>query len=305
MHWCRKLEHRTSSRIFRFTACFGRSKLVKEKLTAIFNETYTDFSVSLLAPSMDVSLLPSCCLVWVCISWVSLVQVCMHAWECLYSSGSRPFQSLYIWNHTQLNWNLKLASWFSSLYWLQLIHQNFDFNDIFTFTNFQIITLAEIKPQRNTFGRPLRKAQPSSVSKPHPPRMCAARTLNFATSSFGPEDMQLTRRCNVADQLSHLWANNGYRCVWKHAASSDQRQRIKIAPWSSRWFEEILISLTLILLTLILLTLILVTFLSKILTFFTQYSQLGNSFGTHANGTNSTKWNFYTLFHNNIHITPK
>ncbi len=66
-----------------------------------------------------------------------------------------------------------------------------------------------------------------------------------------------------------------------------------------------LISLTLISLTLILLTLILVTFLSKILTFFTQHSQLRNSFGTHANDTNSTKWNFYTLFHNNIHITPK
>ncbi len=94
----------------------------------------------------------------------------------------------------------------------------------------------------------------------------------------------------------------------------------KIAPWSSRWFDEILISLTLISLTLIsltlisltlisltliLLTLILVTFLSKILTFITQHSKLGNSFGTLANGTNSTKWNFYTLFHNNIHTTPK
>ncbi len=66
----------------------------------------------------------------------------------------------------------------------------------------------------------------------------------------------------------------------------------KIAPWSSRWFEEILISLTLIM----------VTFLSKILTFFTQHSQLGNSFGTHTSGT---KWNFYTLFHNNMHIKSK
>ncbi len=33
---------------------------------------------------------------------------------------------------------------------------------------------------------------------------------------------------------------------------------------------------------------------------FTQHSQLGNSFGTHPNWINLTKWNFYTLFHNNI-----
>ncbi len=43
----------------------------------------------------------------------------------------------------------------------------------------------------------------------------------------------------------------------------------------------------------------------KILTFFTQHSQLGNSFSTHPNGTNLTKWNFYTSFHNNIHILTK
>ncbi len=36
--------------------------------------------------------------------------------------------------------------------------------------------------------------------------------------------------------------------------------------------------------------------------FFTQHSQLGNSFSTHPNGTNLTKWNFYTFFHNKIHI---
>ena len=46
-------------------------------------------------------------------------------------------------------------------------------------------------------------------------------------------------------------------------------------------------------------------FFVKILTFFTQYFQLGNSFNTHPNGTNLTKWNFYTLFHNNIHIFTK
>ncbi len=43
-------------------------------------------------------------------------------------------------------------------------------------------------------------------------------------------------------------------------------------------------------------------FFYQILTFFTQHSQLRNLFSTHPNGTNSTKWNFYTLFHNNIHI---
>ncbi len=92
----------------------------------------------------------------------------------------------------------------------------------------------------------------------------------------------------------------------------------KIASWSSRWFEEILIlvtlisltlisltlisltlisvtliSVTLISVTLILVTLILVMFSSKILTFFSQHSQLGNSFSTYANGTNLTNWNFY------------
>ncbi len=47
-------------------------------------------------------------------------------------------------------------------------------------------------------------------------------------------------------------------------------------------------------------------FFIKILTFLlTQYSQLGNLFCTHPNGTNSTKWNFCTLFHNNIHILTK
>ncbi len=45
-------------------------------------------------------------------------------------------------------------------------------------------------------------------------------------------------------------------------------------------------------------------FLSKFL-LFSQYSQLGNSFSTHLNGTNLTKWNFYTLFHNNIYISTK
>ncbi len=46
-------------------------------------------------------------------------------------------------------------------------------------------------------------------------------------------------------------------------------------------------------------------FFVKILTFFTKYSQLRNSFCTHPNETNFTKWNFYTLFHNNIHILTK
>ncbi len=62
------------------------------------------------------------------------------------------------------------------------------------------------------------------------------------------------------------------------------------------------ISRTLISLTLILVTLILVTFFIKNSSFFTQHSQIGNSFSTHANGINVTKWNFYTLFHNSIHI---
>ncbi len=43
----------------------------------------------------------------------------------------------------------------------------------------------------------------------------------------------------------------------------------------------------------------------KILTLYTQHSQLGNSLSTHPNGTNLTKWNFCTLFHNNIHILTK
>ncbi len=43
----------------------------------------------------------------------------------------------------------------------------------------------------------------------------------------------------------------------------------------------------------------------NVLTFFTQYSQLGNSFGTHPNGTNLTNWNFYILFCNNMHISTK
>ncbi len=97
----------------------------------------------------------------------------------------------------------------------------------------------------------------------------------------------------------------------------------KIAPWSSWWFEEISVALiwlaliflaliwlaliwfTLIWPALIWLALIWVTFLSNFFYFFTQYSQLGTSFSTHPNGTNLTKWNFYTLFHNNIHISTK
>ena len=46
-------------------------------------------------------------------------------------------------------------------------------------------------------------------------------------------------------------------------------------------------------------------FFVKIPTCFTQYSQLQNSFSTHPNGRNLTKLNFYTLFHNNIHISTK
>ncbi len=34
-------------------------------------------------------------------------------------------------------------------------------------------------------------------------------------------------------------------------------------------------------------------------------SELGNSFGPHPNGTNFTKWNFYTLFHNNLHMSTE
>ncbi len=49
---------------------------------------------------------------------------------------------------------------------------------------------------------------------------------------------------------------------------------------------------SLISVTLILVTMISVMFLSKILTFFTQYSELGNTFSTHPSGTNLTKWNF-------------
>ncbi len=86
------------------------------------------------------------------------------------------------------------------------------------------------------------------------------------------------------------------------------RSHKKLAPWSSRWFEEILVALiwlALIWLTLIWLPLIWVAFYVKIFTFFTQYSQLGNSLSTHPGGTNLTKWNFYTLFHNNIHLSTK
>ena len=46
-------------------------------------------------------------------------------------------------------------------------------------------------------------------------------------------------------------------------------------------------------------------FFVKILTFITQHSQLGNSFSTHPNRTNLTKWIFYTLLHNNIHISTE
>ncbi len=46
-------------------------------------------------------------------------------------------------------------------------------------------------------------------------------------------------------------------------------------------------------------------FFVKIFTFFTQHSQLGNSFSTYPNGATLTKWNFYTLSHNNIHILTK
>ncbi len=46
-------------------------------------------------------------------------------------------------------------------------------------------------------------------------------------------------------------------------------------------------------------------FFVKVLTFLTQYSQLGNSFSTHPNGTNLTEWNCYILCHNNIHISTK
>ncbi len=93
-----------------------------------------------------------------------------------------------------------------------------------------------------------------------------------------------------------LWCSS--RLSWARCVSNQ-----KIAPWSSRWFEEILILLTLISLTLISLTLILLTlFCLKNSYFFTQHSQFGNSLSTHANGTNLTKQNFYTLFHNNINI---
>ncbi len=61
----------------------------------------------------------------------------------------------------------------------------------------------------------------------------------------------------------------------------------KNSSWSSRWFEEISVALTW--LTLIWLTLIWLTSFVKILTFFTQYSQLGNSFSMLPNGTNLTK----------------
>ncbi len=46
-------------------------------------------------------------------------------------------------------------------------------------------------------------------------------------------------------------------------------------------------------------------FLSKFLLFSCNIHKLGNSFSTHPNRINLTKWNFYTLFHNNIHISTK
>ena len=84
------------------------------------------------------------------------------------------------------------------------------------------------------------------------------------------------------------------------------------APWSSRWFEEISVFLIWVALVWValnwvaLISVVLIrslfVFFYKILTFITQHSQLGNSFSTHPNGTTLTKWNFYTLFHNNSHI---
>ncbi len=64
----------------------------------------------------------------------------------------------------------------------------------------------------------------------------------------------------------------------------------KIAPWSSRWFEESCSDLAHSdLAHFDLACSDLGNFFVKILTFFTQYSQLGNSFCTHPNGTNLTK----------------
>ncbi len=81
-------------------------------------------------------------------------------------------------------------------------------------------------------------------------------------------------------------------------------ERIKIVPWSSRWFEEISVALiwvtqiwlaliwvTLIWLTLIWLTLVWVRFLSKFLLFLLNIHNLGTPFSTHPNETDLTKWN--------------
>ncbi len=79
-----------------------------------------------------------------------------------------------------------------------------------------------------------------------------------------------TAQWNIRWMHTHTDASalitNSHTCSLIHPHVHTHAQ--KIAPWSSRWFEEILISLTLTSLTLISLTLILVTFLSKILTFF-------------------------------------
>ncbi len=105
-------------------------------------------------------------------------------------------------------------------------------------------------------------------------------TSQLVCTSYCKRVASLERK-NSSMELAVIWGN--FSC--SDLACSDLAQSFGLLWFGSLWFGLL--------------------FLSKFLLFFTQYSQLGNSFSTHPNGTNLTKWNFYILFCNNIYISTK